>query len=163
MNFDQAFDFLIGEEGGYSNNSRDPGGETMWGITRRVAIQEGYNGDMHYLSRETAKGIAQKRYWDVVKADDLPAVMRLPMFDASFNSGPTQAVKWLQRALDIVDDGNLGPMTLDAAKHADGLKTVVLFECERLDLMTSLPTWGAFSRGWARRILGNLKNAVSEA
>lgn len=163
MNFDQAYDFLIGQEGGYSNNPSDPGGETMWGITRRVALQEGYQVDMHYLSRETAKGITQKRYWDAISIDALQPVMRLPVFDAAFNSGPAQAVKWLQRALDVGDDGTMGPLTLAAAQKADGLKTVVLFECERLDLMTSLPTWGQFSRGWARRVLANLKNAVSEA
>jgi lysozyme family protein len=163
VNFDQAYDFLIGEEGGYSHNSNDPGGETIWGITRRVALQEGYQGDMRYLSRETAKGITQKRYWDAVHADDLPQVMRLPVFDAAFNSGTKQAIQWLQRALDLVDDGVMGPLTLAAAQKADGLKTVVLFESERLDLMTSLPTWAAFSRGWARRVVGNLKNAVAEA
>ena len=35
--FDDAFDLLIGNEGGYVNNPADPGGETMFGITARVA------------------------------------------------------------------------------------------------------------------------------
>ncbi|HIA2409759.1 TPA: glycosyl hydrolase 108 family protein, partial [Burkholderia contaminans] len=33
--FDDAFEALMGNEGGYSNSPADPGGETMWGITAR--------------------------------------------------------------------------------------------------------------------------------
>lgn len=157
MNFDQAFDLLLGHEGTYSRHPSDPGGETMWGITRRVALQEGYTGDMRLLPRETAKGIYQRRYWDAVKADSLPDALRFSVFDAAVNSGVAQAVKWLQRAVDVVDDGVLGPVTLQAAQRSNGLRTAVKVEAERLDFMTSLPTWGAFGKGWARRIAGNLK------
>jgi lysozyme family protein len=76
MNFDDAFDALLGVEGGYSNSPSDPGGETMWGITRRVALREGYSGDMHLLPRETAKAIYRRRYWDAVMADRLPEAVR---------------------------------------------------------------------------------------
>ena len=157
MTFDEAFDLLLGHEGGYSNNRQDPGGETMWGITHKVALQEGYSGDMHILPREFAKGVYRRRYWDAVKADSLPDALRFSLFDAAVNSGVGQAVKWLQRAVDVADDGILGPMTLQAAQRANGLRTAVALNAERLDFMTSLPTWGAFSRGWARRIASNLK------
>ena len=157
MTFDEAFDLLLGHEGGYSNNRQDPGGETMWGITHKVALQEGYSGDMHILPREFAKGVYRRRYWDAVKADSLPDALRFSLFDAAVNSGVGQAVKWLQRAVDVVDDGILGPMTLQAAQRANGLRTAIALNAERLDFMTSLPTWGAFSRGWARRIASNLK------
>lgn len=157
MTFDQAFDLLIGHEGQYSNHPSDPGGETCWGITRRVAIQEGYQGDMHTLPRETAKAIYKRRYWDKVQADQMPDAIRFSLFDAAVNSGVQQAVKWLQRVIDVGDDGILGPLTLGAAHRANGLMTALRLNAERLDFMTSLPTWGAFGRGWARRIAANLK------
>jgi lysozyme family protein len=157
VNFDQAFDLLLGHEGGYSRHPDDPGGETMWGITRKVAMQEGYMGDMHVLPRDTAKAIYRRRYWDAVKADSLPDAVRFALFDAAVNSGVKQAVRWLQRAVDVVDDGILGPMTLQAAQRANGLRTAVQINALRLDFMTSLPTWGSFGRGWARRIAGNLQ------
>jgi lysozyme family protein len=160
MNFDDAFDALLGVEGGYSNSPSDPGGETMWGITRRVALREGYSGDMHLLPRETAKAIYRRRYWDAVMADRLPEAVRYTVFDAAVNSGPPQAITWLQRALDVGEDGVIGPLTLDAVNKASGLRLGVLFNAERLDFMTSLPTWGAFGRGWARRIVTNLKGLV---
>ena len=157
MNFDEAFDTLLGHEGGYSNHPSDPGGETMWGITRKVAIQEGYQGDMHVLPREFAKDVYRRRYWDAVMAERLPESLRYTVFDAAVNSGPHQAIRWLQRALDVGEDGVMGPLTLHALRDASGLKMAVLFNAERLDFLTSLPTWGSFGRGWARRIVGNLK------
>lgn len=161
MNFDQAFDMLLGEEGGYSNNPNDPGGETCWGITRRVAIQEGYTGDMHILPRDFAKGVYKRRYWDAIQADSLPDEVRFAAFDAAVNSGVTQSVKWLQQSADVGDDGVLGPMTLSALANVPGLKLALIFNALRLDFMTSLPTWGGFGRGWARRIASNLKEAAS--
>lgn len=82
MNFDQAFEALIGHEGGYSNNPSDPGGETMFGITARVARQAGYHGAMRSLPLVTAKQIAKNQYWDAVRADELPAQVRFDVFDA---------------------------------------------------------------------------------
>jgi lysozyme family protein len=157
VKFDEAFDILLGHEGGYSNHPSDPGGETMWGITRRVAVKEGYTGDMHVLPREKAKEIYRKRYWNAMRCDSMPDALKYTLFDAAVNSGPEQATVWLQRALDVRDDGVLGPLTLEAAQRGNGLRLAIKVNAERLDFMTSLPTWGAFGRGWARRIVGNLK------
>ena len=57
MNFDEAFDRLLGHEGGYVNDPRDPGGETMWGITKRVALVNGYTGPMREMTQAQAKAI----------------------------------------------------------------------------------------------------------
>jgi lysozyme family protein len=157
MKFDEAFDILLGHEGGYSNHPSDPGGETIWGITRRVAMKAGYTGDMHVMPRHFAKTIYLKKYWDAVRADELPEVLRFQVFDAAVNSGPEQAVMWLQRALDIGEDGIPGSLTMKAAQERNPMETAVRLNAERLDFMTSLPTWGAFGRGWARRIVGNLR------
>lgn len=129
----------------------------MWGVTRKVALQEGYTGDMHVLPREFAKDVYRRRYWDAVHADQMPLALRYTLFDAAVNSGTKRAVEWLQRALGVDDDGVMGKDTIAATKAADGLKTAVLFNAERLQFMTDLPTWGAFGRGWARRIAANLR------
>jgi lysozyme family protein len=156
MNFDQAFDKLLGFEGGYSNNSQDPGGETCFGVTRRVALQEGYTGDMHVLPRETAKAIYKKRYWDSIHADAVPEPARYVVFDSAVNAGVTQTARWIERALGVGEDGVLGPVTLSALATADGAKLASTVLGLQLDFKTSLPTWGAFGRGWARRIAAML-------
>lgn len=160
MNFDEAFDVLIGHEGGYSNHSADPGGETMWGVTRKVAMQEGYVGAMRLLPRETAKLIYRRRYWIPIRADQLPPSVRYSVFDAAVNSGPEQAAKWLQRALHVRDDGQIGPITLAAAAARDPLSVVVGVNAARLAFMADLATWPAFGRGWARRIAALLQASI---
>lgn len=162
MNIDQAFDALMGSEGGYSFNPDDPGAETMWGITARVARRNSYVGDMRALPRDTAKSIADREYWQPVRCDDLPPLLRFQMLDAAYNSGPTQATLWLQRAVGVKDDGAIGPATLAAAAAAPVLLTGILIDAQRLDFMTDRPTWGMFGRGWAKRIAKNLRILATE-
>lgn len=155
-NFDQAFTALLGNEGGYSNNPADPGGETMWGITLAVARANGYTAPMKDISQATAKGIYSRHYW-LPEFDQLPYKIAFALFDAAVNSGVTQAVRWLQRALGIADDGKFGPITLAAVQAADPERLLMAFNAERLDFMTRLSTWPTFGKGWARRIAANLK------
>lgn len=156
MEFDQAFDKLLGHEGGYSNHPSDPGGETMWGVTKRVALEAGYRGEMRDLPKAYAMAIYRDRYWDSLQLDMLPADARFAVFDAAVNSGATQAVKWLQRALGVTDDGIIGKVTLVAAKNVPGSVIAARINGHRLQFMSSLSTWPAFGRGWANRIAKNL-------
>lgn len=156
MNFDQAFDTLIGHEGGYSNHPDDPGGETMWGVTARVARANGYAGPMVDLPRDTAKAIYRRNYWDAVKADQLPASVRYDVFDGAVNSGVSQSAKWLQQAAGVTADGVIGPTTIAAATGA-GAALPPRYNAARLQFMTNLPTWATFGKGWARRIASNLR------
>ena len=158
MNFEQAFDKMIGHEGGYANYPSDPGGETMFGVTKNVARANGYDGSMRDLPRETAKAIYRKQYWDAIKADQLPEALRFHVFDAAVNSGVGQAVKWLQRVAGTTADGVLGPMTLAAVALLNGDRAAAMYSGVRLEFMTGLPTWGMFGRGWSKRIASNLQN-----
>lgn len=151
MNFDRAFELLLGHEGGYSEHPRDPGKATKWGITERVARAAGYAGRMQDFPVDAAKAIAKQGYWDAVQADQLPPELRYAMFDAAYNSGPAQATLWLQRALNVRDDGVLGPKTLSAAQ-IDPISVKARMLGLRLEFLTDLPTWDTFGKGWSRRI-----------
>lgn len=161
MNYDEAFARLIdpAHEGGYSNNPSDPGGETMYGVTLRVARAHGYMGEMRNLPISEAKRIARAEYWDAVKADDLPAAVRFDVFDGAYNSSPGQSIKWLQRALGAIDDGKLGPATLAALGAMDPERLLARYNGHRLDFLNDLKTWPSFGKGWAQRIAENLKAA----
>lgn len=152
MNFNTAFELLLGHEGGFSDHSADPGGKTKFGITEAVARQAGYKGDMRELPVEVAKEIYLERYWKPISADDLPPGIRYTVFDAAVNSGPTQAARWLQRALGVEADGIIGPRTLQACYAQDARALRLRMLAHRLRFMSGLPNWPAFSRGWARRI-----------
>lgn len=156
MNFDESFIRLLGHEGGYSNNPRDTGGETKWGVTVRVARAHGYTGAMRNLPQDFAKSVYRKSYWDAVKADQLPEALRFDVFDAAVNSGVTAASKWLQHAVGAVPDGSIGPVTI-AAANAAGPYAAARFNGWRLSDMTDMAGWPDFSKGWARRVAKNLK------
>ena len=106
-----------------------------------------------------AKRIARKDYWDAVRADDMPDAVRFDLFDAAYNSHPTQATKWLQRAAGADDDGIIGPKTILAVRMADPHKLAARFNGHRLRFLTDLKTWPTFGRGWARRVADNLMGA----
>ena len=152
MIFEVAFEKLLKHEGGYSDHAADPGGKTRYGITEAVAREVGYRGDMRDLPLDLAKRIYKDKYWDAVQAEQLPADVRYPLFDAAVNSGVPQASKWLQRACGVRDDGVVGEKTIRAANslHPEGLKRKML--AQRLRFMASLSNWPAFGRGWANRI-----------
>lgn len=152
MNFDTAFHRLLGHEGGFVDHPSDPGGATCWGVTERVARDNGYQGAMRDLPVALAKKIYRAKYWDAVRAEDLPAAVRYEMFDAAVNSGTGQATRWLQRAVGVADDGRLGPITIAAAHAADGQLVARCMLGQRLRFMTDLSTWPTFGKGWARRI-----------
>jgi lysozyme family protein len=152
MNFDDAFHKLLGHEGGYSDHPSDPGGRTMWGVTERVARADGYTGHMRQFPVEWAKRIYRKQYWDAVRAEDLPPLVRYAVFDAAVNSGSRQAIRWLQKAIGAVDDGVIGPQTMAMARAANPDFVNRRMLGIRLEFMAGLPNWPAFSRGWARRI-----------
>lgn len=158
-NFDQAFVELLGNEGGYSNDPNDPGGETNWGITIAVARENGYIGPMKDMDQSVAKAIYVKKYW-LDAFEQLPYPIAFQVFDAAVNSGVGQAVRWLQRSVGAADDGKLGPVTLQAIQTVDPIKLVMLFNAERLLFMTNLSTWGSFGKGWARRVANNLKKGA---
>lgn len=156
MNFERAFEKLMDHEGGFVDHPKDPGGATRYGITQRVARANGYEGDMRNLPLSEAKRIARKDYWDAVRADEMPDAVRFDLFDAAYNSHPTQATKWLQRAAGAADDGIIGPKTLLAVRMADPHKLAARFNGHRLRFLADLKTWPTFGRGWARRVADNL-------
>jgi lysozyme family protein len=157
--FDDAFDALIGNEGGYSNNRADPGGETMWGVTARVARAAGYAGAMRELPRDTAKAIAKKLYWDPLRLDELDPRVAFQIFDANYNGG--HPVIWMQGAAGAKVDGLIGPATIAAVQATDPLRFLLRWNALRLTYFTSLNTWQTFGKGWAHRIANNLSKGAA--
>lgn len=155
MNFDKAFERLIGHEGGYVNDPRDPGGETKFGISKRSYPAEDIKG----LTLERAKAIYRRDFWGVAGCDAVPDAMKFDLFDMAVNSGPVTAIKTLQRSAGVTPDGLLGPITLQALNSTPAPRLVARFNGHRLDFMTDLKTWSVFSKGWAKRVASNLKEA----
>lgn len=147
MSFQRAFDLVIGHEGGLVDDQDDPGGLTKFGISQRAYPGE----DIRALTREMAGEIYRRDYWAAIKGDQLPEALALCLFDMAVNSGVSQAVRTLQRAIDVPVDGILGPGTLGKALSLPTEILVAYFQAERVLLLAGLSTFGKFGRGWTRR------------
>lgn len=158
MNFDDTFNRLIGIEGAYVNNPSDPGGETNWGISKRSYP----NVDIKNLTRDGAKKIYRTDFWDRIRADTLPGSVSYQLFDFAVNSGIDTAVRYLQRAIGVADDGHWGPHSQAVSASFSEGDMIMLLNAERLDYMTRLKNWPDASRGWARRIAKNLKYGAAD-
>lgn len=164
-NFDDAFAVLTdaNHEGTYSNDPNDPGGETMYGVTERVARGHGYMGAMKDLPLASAKIIAKQGYWDVAKCDRMPPMIAFQVFDAVYNHGLVNPSMWLQAAVGAVQDGVIGDMTL-AAVNSHPLNSILFnFLASRLNFYTNLNGWSNDGRGWSHRMSANMKIAGAQS
>ena len=151
--FDDCFDKLISHEGGYVNNPSDPGGETRYGISKRAYP----NLDIKRLTLVDARTLYKRDSWDRARCDQLPRGVAFDVFDTAVNSGIGQAIRLLQRAAGVADDGAVGPMTMAAVLRLDPEVVQARFNGHRLEFMTKLSTFDVFGRGWARRVASNLQ------
>lgn len=157
--FELTFDRLMGHEGGYVNDPLDPGGETNWGISKRSYPNEDIKG----MTRERAKVLFKRDFWDAVGADRLPPSVAFQLADFAYNSGPTTAIRAFQRALGVADDGHFGAASAAALARTPESDQVMRLNAERLFFMTGLKNWPVAGKGWARRIAQNLRYGAIDA
>jgi lysozyme family protein len=156
MEFDTAFDRLLGSEGGYVNHPNDPGGETNWGISKRSYPDV----DIKNLTREGAKAIYLRDFW--APLGNAPAAIKFQVFDFAVNSGIQTAIRKLQSAIGVVDDGHWGPKSAAKLAGMDVSDVLMRFIARRLRFWTSLSTWPTFGKGWANRAADNLDYAAED-
>jgi len=155
MTFDQAFEKLIGHEGGYTEGKNDPGGETKYGISKRAYPKL----DIKNLTLDTAKTIYYADFWLPSGCDVVPDAAAFHIFDMAVNSGVRTAIVTVQKVVGTTPDGVLGPKTHQAIKDMPPSRFIAWFNAERLKFMANLSNWPTFSKGWALRIAENLKDA----
>lgn len=158
MTFDIAFDRLISNEGGYVNDPRDPGGETKFGISKRSYP----NIDIANLTREQAREIYRTDFWQRGRMDEYHGALAFQVFDAAVNHGIETALRLLQRAAGVADDGHIGPVTVAAVNAKSVTDMLMLYVAERLDFWRKLTTWPTFGKGWAGRAADDLRYAAQD-
>lgn len=152
---------ILKREGGYSDHAADKGGPTNFGIT--LATLSAWRGapatatDVSLLTEPEARSIYTKRYFqdpgfDKVPGEDLQAVL----LDCAVNHGPRQAIRMLQSAVGVTEDGMLGPVTLDALPGLDQRRTALKVLAERARLygriISANHSQAVFAAGWCNRL-----------
>lgn len=175
--FQIALEDLLAYEGGYSNNSNDAGGETVFGIAR--VFWPGWPGwplvdvlkrehqnlvELNHALRADVGVMAQvgvfyhTNYWYFDKLES--QVVANKMLDMEVNFGKGSAIRMLQEGLvklghRIDVDGRLGSDTLTVLqneKEPEVLRALrALSALHRIHRILSRPDQVQFAEGWAWR------------
>lgn len=169
MDFNQAFQQLIGHEGVLSMDPKDKGNWTS-GICGQGELKGSKYGvsaasyphlDIQGLTLDEAKAIYLHDFWNQSLAPCFPAPLNYQLFDMAVNSGPRNTIVVLQRALGVEDDGKAGPKTMEAvAKISDITVLAIRFLAFRLRFMTHASGWESQGAGWANRVAANMEEVV---
>lgn len=170
MNYETAFKRLIGHEGRFQNNPKDRGNWTtgvvgkgqLKGTKYGISAMSYPHLDIHNLTLDDAKKIYHKDFWLRVDGDSLHSALAFQLFDAAINHGIGNAVRILQRAVDVADDGGMGPITHDAIRRRGTDDVLKLFNAQRIRFFTKLSTFDEFGRGWMNRVAQNLEYAADD-
>lgn len=170
ITFDEAFRRLIGHEGGYSTDRRDPGNWTggkvgvgvLKGTKYGIAANTYPNLDIKNLAIAQAKEIYKKDWWDKLGGNGLHSAITFQLWDFAINAGKKRAVMELQQAVGVTADGVIGPKTMEAVNAHDLNDVILTLTAERLRFYTSLSTWSTYGKGWTNRVADNLKYAAQD-
>lgn len=168
---------VIAVEGGYVNNKADPGGETNMGITKRVAVANGYTGPMRTLPREVVENVYYRDYIVAPGYEPLigyDAAVTEELFDTTVNMGAPRPSRWFQQSINsicgtsIVPDGHVGQATIAAYASCQariGPSRLCVATLNSLDdkqraeyerLVRVNPKLRVFLRGWINNRIDNV-------
>lgn len=164
MDFDKAFQALIGHEGGYTNNPKDRGNwtsgkinvGTLKGTKYGISAMAYPSVDIRNLTLRNAKEIYHRDYWQPARCDELPEIVRFDMFDMAVNSGLRAAIKILQKAVNAMPDGIFGEITMSQVRKYDPQLLDKRINGQRLLYIADIGTFPTFGKGWVRRVAYNL-------
>ena len=171
--FDRAVALVLELEGGPSDDPADPGGATRFGVSLRYALSVGDRdrdgwadfdvdrdgdvdaADIRALPRERAVAEYERAFWSAHRCGELPSRLGVALFDGVVNMG-RPAARLLQEALGVEPDGQVGPLTLAAARRAERearvLDVLGDYLARRAVFYAWLSTFPRFGRGWMRRL-----------
>lgn len=162
MSFDTAFHAVLQNEGGYTNDERDPGNwtggkvgqGTLKGTKYGISAAAYPDLDIKNLTPDVARSLYYTDYWTATGCQYLPDAVAGVVFDMAVNSGPGHAIRTLQKAVKVPVDGILGPKTIAAVQGADPGYLFRAFNGARLEFLTGLDDkrWLAFGRGLVKRV-----------
>lgn len=168
--FDTAFERLIGHEGKFSDDPKDPGNWTggrpnvgeLKGTKFGIAANTYCDLDLKNLTLDQAKAIYFRDWWQKIGADSIPFSVVFQMWDFAVNAGMGTARRGLQYAVGVAQDGSIGPLTLSAVRRMDQNDILLRFNAFRLRYYTSLSTWATYGKGWTNRVASNLDFAAQD-
>lgn len=178
-NFESGFAAVLGNEGKFDHDPLDPGGMTVWGISRvhnptlalwrfvdellRQGKTEGQIAAHPHIT-DAVRGF-YKKLWASVRGDQIMAQRNaIAVFDTVFNFGLREgtekiqeALSWILGAGSVKIDGDFGPKTLAALNRInqsddDFRKYLAALRIHhRVERVREKPTQIKWLEGWYNR------------
>jgi len=150
--FELAIPIVLRHEGGLVDDPNYSGGFTNFGISK----QSYPNVDIRALTVATASAIYLKDWWNKYNYGAiLPQMVANKIFDMSVNLGASRAHKIAQQAVQLDQDGILGPVTLHELNTQSSLKVIVAMQDAQAAHYRSIvladPTKQKYLAGWLNR------------
>ncbi len=170
MTFDDAFERLLGHEGELSLDYEDRGNWTsgiigkgdLKGTKYGISAMSYPDEDIRNLTKERAKELYYRDFWLRAGGDKLHNAVAYQLFDAGVNHGVGTAIRMLQRAVGVAEDGTVGPITLRGIREKGEDDALKLFNAERIEYFTKISTFSRYGKGWMRRVAQNLRYAAND-
>ena len=150
-------DDIIKREGGSieTNNPKDKGGRTKYGISERSNPQAWADGT---ITLDEARAIYTAKYLKGPGFDRITdQKLQAQLVDFGVTSGPAIAITKLQAVLKVEQDGVLGPKTLAAIEAADPAILSNKLALERVKMIGRIvaknPSQATFLNGWLNRAI----------
>lgn len=165
-------------EAGYVNHPSDPGGETNYGITKQVAVANGYYGPMKSMPKDFAWSVYYDQYlgkpgYDKLLPHSVAVVEEL--VDTGVNTGVSRSSTWFQKALNALNrggkdyptiavDGKVGNQAISAYASLEKKRgrvkacemVIKLIDAQQAMHYMSLTKLSDFTPGWVDHRIGNV-------
>lgn len=153
--FNAAFSIVWRIENGgdaisVTSKPTDPGGYTRGGVSL-LRHPELTRAQLDAMSISAFKIFYRTGYWTPNGCDSLPWPLNLVVFDGEVNEGKEGAVA-LQKALGVVPDGDIGPVTLAAVEKIDFVTLCAYTMQAREEAYRKNPNFSLYGKGWIRRL-----------
>ena len=176
--FHTSFDRTVGHEDVFSDDPNDNGNWTggkkgkgeLKGTKYGISAKFYYNSkwfeichrtDIKDLSLNQVQIIYFNVYWSPLGiVTDQSSAFYYQYFDAAVNHGVSGANRILQRAVNVEDDGVIGPVTLGAVEENPVDELPFMFISERMVTHGKSATWRHHGGGWNNRNAQNLLYAI---
>lgn len=172
-NFNEAFEKVIANEGGYVNDANDPGGETYKGISRKmhsgwigwhiVDLLKKQNGfpallDQNVELQSEIKQFYQIQFWDRISGNLIAdQAVANSIFDFAVNAGTTTSATLAQMTSGIKIDGIIGPKTAEAINNIPSGNFLASFTLAKIaryiHIVKKRPVSRKYFFGWVCRAL----------
>lgn len=171
-NFSIAYAITNKNEGGYSDNSSDSGGETLFGVSRNNwpnwpgwKIVDEFKGQSKWVSiiessqqlRDLASQFYKQNFWDVMSLDQInDQQICNTVYDFGVNSGTGRSAKYLQESVGVTVDGHIGDHTISAVNSKDAQTVYNEFNSLRhtfYEALAEKPEQAQFLHSWLGRLV----------